>query len=141
MPLDRRGFLALAAVGALTPFGILGLVRQGPRRRLLQLNGYAIDAETPLDLLTDYLTPNELFFVRSHWRPQIPDSTRWTLVVDGQVDHALALNLTELKRMPATTVTCVLQCAGNGAVCRVLRSPGFNGAAARLATPAGPAFA
>jgi sulfite oxidase len=122
-PLDRRHFLALAAAGALTP--LLTRVRQaGAPRRLLQLNGYAIDAETPLDLLTDYLTPNELFFVRHHWRPLPPDPKRWALVVDGQVERPLGLSLSELKRMPATTLTCVLQCAGNG---RSLHQPPIPG--------------
>ena len=125
-PMERRYFIALAVAGALAPFSRVSRLRQGgPRaRRLLQLNSYAIDAETPLDLLTDYLTPNDLFFIRHHWRPQLPDPGGWRLVVDGQVDHALELSLAELKRMPATTVTCVLQCAGNG---RSLQSPPVPG--------------
>lgn len=123
--LDRRTFLTLAVAGVLTPFGS-GAIRQAQRarRRLLQLNGYAINAETPLDLLTDYLTPNEVFFVRHHWQPSIPDPVRWRLVVDGQVEHALALSLTELKRMPVANATCVLQCAGNG---RGLHNPPVPG--------------
>ena len=122
---DRRHFVTLAIAGALTPFRTLG-IRQADerRRRLLQLNGYAINAETPLDLLTDYLTPNDLFFVRHHWQPAIPDAKRWRLVVDGQVERALSLSLAELKHMPVTSVTCVLQCAGNG---RGLQDPPVPG--------------
>jgi DMSO/TMAO reductase YedYZ molybdopterin-dependent catalytic subunit len=58
---------------------------------MLQMNGWAVDAETPLELLTDYLTPNELFFVRSHWIPRTPDLKTWRLTVDGEVEKPTTL--------------------------------------------------
>ncbi len=112
--MSRRGFL-FAAAGA----AIVGAVPV-PRRRLLQLNGYPIDAETPLDLLTTYVTPNDLFFVRHHWNPVLSDPASWTLTLDGEVERPLRLSLAELKRMRQSTATCVLQCAGNG---RALQRP------------------
>ena len=98
-PLDRRRFLGLAgaavlAPGALAvalseqearpPFAAAALRRhcRRSRRRMIQMNGYAIDAETPLDALTTYLTPNDLFFVRHHWNPQYPSRKGWAL--DGR---------------------------------------------------------
>ena len=114
--MSRRGFL-LAAAGAAVA-GALPVPM--PRRRLLQMNGYPIDAETPLDLLTTYITPNDLFFVRHHWSPVFPDPASWTLKVDGEVERSLALTLADLKKMPQTSATCVLQCAGNG---RALHRP------------------
>ena len=81
---------------------------------MLQMNGYAIDAETPLDALTTYITPNDLFFVRHHWNPMYPDARRWELVVDGEVETPLKLTLADLKKLPRAEATCVLQCAGNG---------------------------
>lgn len=81
---------------------------------MLQLNGYATDAETPLDALTTYITPNDLFFVRHHWSPAYQNAQRWALTIDGEVERPLRLTLAELKRMPRATATCVLQCAGNG---------------------------
>jgi DMSO/TMAO reductase YedYZ molybdopterin-dependent catalytic subunit len=78
------------------------------------MNAYAPDAETPLDLLRTYITPNELFFVRHHWNATLPDPRTWRLTVDGEVARPLSLSVAELKRFPRTTVTCVLQCAGNG---------------------------
>jgi len=33
---------------------------------MVQMNGYVVNAETPRDLFTDYLTPSHWFFVRSH---------------------------------------------------------------------------
>jgi DMSO/TMAO reductase YedYZ molybdopterin-dependent catalytic subunit len=84
------------------------------RRRMLQLSGFPINAETPLDALTSYLTPNELFFVRHHFNPTIPEPSAWRLRIDGEVSRPSELNLEELRRLPRITVTCVLQCAGNG---------------------------
>jgi DMSO/TMAO reductase YedYZ molybdopterin-dependent catalytic subunit len=118
--LDRRRFLALTAAGSLA-FPALAARPQADaptvpssRRRMIQRNGYATDAETPLDALVTYLTPNDLFYVRHHWIPLYPDLRRWALSIDGEVDRPLRLTLAELKRMPRATATCVLQCAGNG---------------------------
>ncbi len=121
--LSRRTFLAAAGAAALLPSVALSTAaRSVPasrsipafRRRMLQWNGYAANAETPLDALTTYLTPNDLFFVRHHWNPMYPDPKRWALTVDGEVESPLQLSLADLKRMPQSSVTCVLQCAGNG---------------------------
>jgi sulfite oxidase len=112
MSVDRRTFVKSAAVAALAPAALLEAAQRS--ESMLQMNGYALNAETPLELLTDYLTPNELFFVRSHWTPHMPDPKKWTLAIDGEVAKPLALTLAELKTMPRSEATCVLQCAGNG---------------------------
>ncbi|HYC59722.1 MAG TPA: sulfite oxidase [Thermoanaerobaculia bacterium] len=111
MQFDRRAFLRLAAIAPFTS-------------HLLQMNGYPLNVETPLESLTDYLTPNELFFVRSHWIARMPDPKTWKLVVDGDVRTPRKLSLAELKTMPRAEATCVLQCAGNG---RALQSPAVPG--------------
>jgi DMSO/TMAO reductase YedYZ molybdopterin-dependent catalytic subunit len=81
---------------------------------MLQMNGYPIDAETPLDLLTTFITPNDLFFVRHHWNPVFPEAKTWSLTVDGEVGKPLSLSLADLVKMPKASATCVLQCSGNG---------------------------
>ena len=114
-PWSRRRFLAAAAATA-----VAASLPAASRRRLLQMSGYPIDAETPLDALTSYITPNDIFFVRHHWNPVFPDPNRWALTVDGEVEHPLQLSLADLKKMPRSSATCVLQCAGNG---RALHRP------------------
>ena len=136
--MDRRRFLRVGAGAALLPsaaaLAVVSAAVKKPaasgdgvpieRRRLLQLNAYAVNAETPLNALTTYVTPNDLFFVRNHWIPMYPSGKAWSLTVDGEVETPLHLKLADLKAMPRTTVTCVLQCAGNG---RSLHKPAVPG--------------
>ena len=119
--IDRRRFLLLAAAPLLVA---QKAVNPHARESMLQMNGYAVNAETPLALLTDYVTPNELFFVRSHWIPRTPDPKKWRLTIDGEVDRTARMTLSELKKLPQVEITCVLQCAGNG---RALYSPTLPG--------------
>ncbi len=93
---------------------------------MVQMNGYPVNAETPLELLTDYITPTELFFVRSHWIPHTPDLRAWHLTVDGEVEKPMQLTLDELRKLPTSEVTCVLQCAGNGRGLYVPPVPGVQ---------------
>jgi sulfite oxidase len=83
-----------------------------------------VGVETPLDRLTTYITDNDDFFVRHHSPTEAPDPAGWTLVIEGEVARPLRLSLEDLKRLPATTVTCVLECAGNG---RSLYQPSVQG--------------
>jgi DMSO/TMAO reductase YedYZ molybdopterin-dependent catalytic subunit len=109
--IDRRRFLLLAAAPLLAA---QKAATPHARESMLQMNGYAVNAETPLALLTDYVTPNELFFVRSHWIPRTPDPKKWSLTIDGEVERPAQLTLSDLKKLPRAETTCVLQCAGNG---------------------------
>jgi sulfite oxidase len=68
----------------------------------------------PPHLITQsYVTPNDLFFVRSHAPvPKInPDEYR--LSIDGLVDRPVQLSLAELAELPQVRVQATLQCAGN----------------------------
>jgi DMSO/TMAO reductase YedYZ molybdopterin-dependent catalytic subunit len=119
--IDRRRFLLLAAAPLLAA---QKAAVPHARESMLQMNGYAVNAETPLELLTDYVTPNELFFVRSHWIPRTPDPKKWRLTIDGEVGRSGQITLSELKKLPRAEATCVLQCAGNG---RALYTPTLPG--------------
>ena len=122
MHVNRRTFLGAMALSAMAPQRLFAAAESmsSPKRHLLQLNAFAPNAETPLDALTTYITPNDLFFVRHHWMPVLPDAGTWRLTVDGEVAEPLKLSLEDLRSMPRTEVTCVLQCAGNG---RALHRP------------------
>jgi sulfite oxidase len=115
--MDRRSFLKLAALASLAPAMIVDALHashSASARRLLQLNAYPLDAETPLDLLNTYITPNDLFFIRSHYISTRVNPDTWTLSIDGAVSRPMRLTLAALMKLPKVQATCVLQCAGNG---------------------------
>jgi len=72
------------------------------------------DFETPVELLDDFITPVAAFFVRNHMLPPAVDKGSWTLAIDGEVASPETFSLADLRRMPATTVTATIECAGNG---------------------------
>lgn len=87
------------------------------------------DAETPVHEFSSYLTPNEQFFVRSHFGPPPlekvnPDT--WRLRVAGLVDRPLVLRLDELKQFEEVSIIAVLQCSGNGRAFYEPKAPGVQ---------------
>jgi DMSO/TMAO reductase YedYZ molybdopterin-dependent catalytic subunit len=72
------------------------------------------DLETPVHLLTSWITPNDLFYVRSHFYTPTIDEATWMLQVGGDVDTPLTLTLDAIRRMPSRTLPVTLECAGNG---------------------------
>jgi DMSO/TMAO reductase YedYZ molybdopterin-dependent catalytic subunit len=72
--------------------------------------------ETPRDVFTSALTPNDQFFVRWHM-PDIPmhiDPDTYTIHINGLVDKELHVSLNDLKtKFEQVEVTAVLQCGGN----------------------------
>jgi sulfite oxidase len=127
--MDRRSFLKLAALASLAPAMIVDALHAShpeSARRLLQLNAYPLDAETPLDLLNTYITPNDLFFVRSHYISTRVNPDAWTLSIDGAVSRPMHLTLADLLKLPKVEATCVLQCAGNGRALFIPTMPGVQ---------------
>jgi DMSO/TMAO reductase YedYZ molybdopterin-dependent catalytic subunit len=87
------------------------------------------NAETPVREFTSWLTPNERFFVRSHFGPPNPeqvDAASWRLNVAGLADRPLNLQLADLKQFQAVTITAVLQCSGNGRSFHHPKAPGVQ---------------
>jgi sulfane dehydrogenase subunit SoxC len=79
----------------------------------------ALNAEMRWEAMADqrYMTPNELFFIRSHAPTPRLDPSTWTLRVEGPgVERALALGYNELLQMSSVSVVRALECAGNGRV-------------------------
>ncbi|MBI4188181.1 MAG: sulfite oxidase [Chloroflexi bacterium] len=62
-----------------------------------------------------YLTPNSLFFVRSHTSTPLIDIKTWRLRIEGDgVQNPFELTYDDLLKMPSRTVTRFVECAGNG---------------------------
>jgi sulfoxide reductase catalytic subunit YedY len=72
--------------------------------------------ETPREVFTSALTPNDQFFVRWHMPdiPQYIDPDKFTISVNGLVNKELKISLNDLKtKFEQVDVTAVLQCGGN----------------------------
>jgi DMSO/TMAO reductase YedYZ molybdopterin-dependent catalytic subunit len=80
--------------------------------------------ETPLGQVDSYVTPTELFYVRSHFTAPPMDEASYRLRVDGAVRNPLSLTLEQLRQMPSETRTVTLECAGNGRVFLVPQASG-----------------
>lgn len=72
--------------------------------------------ESPRDIFTQAITPNDQFFVRWHM-PDIPtyiDLNEFRLQVQGDVETPLSLSVDDLKsKFEPVEITSVLQCGGN----------------------------
>jgi DMSO/TMAO reductase YedYZ molybdopterin-dependent catalytic subunit len=68
---------------------------------------------TPAHELVDFRTPHEKFFVVHHLGIPDMDAAPWRLVVDGCVNRALELALTDLAALPQVEVEAVHECAGS----------------------------
>jgi sulfite oxidase len=72
------------------------------------------DLETPVNLLTSWITPNNLFYVRSHFYTPSIRQDAWILRIDGDVKRPLTLTMDAIAQMPSKTLAVTLECAGNG---------------------------
>jgi DMSO/TMAO reductase YedYZ molybdopterin-dependent catalytic subunit len=73
-----------------------------------------LNCESSIATLADAITPTATFYKRNHFQiPRLDDSI-WRLNVHGLVQRPLSLSLSELHRMPSTTLVVTLECAGNG---------------------------
>lgn len=120
--ISRRDLIAqLAAAGAVARFFPEELFAQAQtaaqrfgKDKLIVRSMRPPDFETPVALLDSFITPIDRFYLRNHMAiPQI-DAATWALKVGGEVASPLTLSLDEIKKMPATTITATLECAGNG---------------------------
>jgi DMSO/TMAO reductase YedYZ molybdopterin-dependent catalytic subunit len=107
MRLRRRDLLLLAAASLLR-------AEDRPKRDMLVRSVRPEDLEMPLSGFSDYLTPVEHFFVRTHVYVPTVDLSQWRLSVGGSVATPLTLTMDDLRKLPAAELIGVLECAGNG---------------------------
>lgn len=120
--ISRRDVLTqLAMLSAAAKFSPADLLAQTPsalerygKSKLIVRSTRPPDFETPVALLDSFITPTEHFYVRCHMPVPQTDAATWTLKIGGEVNSPLSLSLDEIKKLPATTITTTLECAGNG---------------------------
>src|SRR5437773_533198 len=80
--------------------------------------------ETPFDQVDSFLTPMELFYIRSHFPTPKLELAPYRLHVDGAVRNPFSLSYNELRDMPCETRVATLECAGNSRVFLVPQAEG-----------------
>ena len=83
------------------------------------IGGKIVRAENPLNLempfenLNSFITPNESFYVRTHFPIPSIDKDAWWLRVEGDVENPFAMNYEQLLELESVTIPATLECAGN----------------------------
>ena len=73
----------------------------------------ATSSRTPLQDLHGTITPSDLHFERHHGGIPEVDPGTYQLLIHGLVDRPTVFSLDDLKRFPATSRICFLECSGN----------------------------
>jgi len=86
-----------------------------PGKRLVVRASQSLNAEPALeDLVADWITPVEGFYVRNHGPTPTVDVESFRLSIEGMVEKPLQLSVAELvERFPAVKASATLTCAGN----------------------------
>jgi DMSO/TMAO reductase YedYZ molybdopterin-dependent catalytic subunit len=124
--ISRRSVIASAAALPFS-YAVAGRLRS---EEVVGSSGLVMREREPQNLESDFsslaaITPNERFYVRSHFAVPALEAKSWNLRVEGAVANRLELSYDELIRMPSETRPVTLECAGNG---RVLLVPKVDGA-------------
>jgi sulfane dehydrogenase subunit SoxC len=118
----RRQFLATGATAAAgVALGVEALAQAPPQKFHVKPTpgdifiDHGINQETRLETLRGHLTPASHFFVRNHTSTPTLDARTWRLRVEGNaVERPFELGFDDLLRLPSRSVTCFVECAGNG---------------------------
>ena len=70
-------------------------------------------SRTPLQDLHGMITPSDVHFERHHGGIPTIDPDDYRLLIHGLVERPTILTLADLKRFPATSRICFLECSGN----------------------------
>jgi DMSO/TMAO reductase YedYZ molybdopterin-dependent catalytic subunit len=101
----------MAAAGVWWPQRALN---ESSRLEMIVRSARPEDLEMPAAGFSDFITPVDHFFVRTHVAVPKVDLAAWRLEVDGHVSTPLTLSMSDLRSMPAVELVGVLECAGNG---------------------------
>src|SRR5205823_81135 len=72
-----------------------------------------LNLEMPFEQLEAFITPTELFYVRTHFPIPHIDRDAWWLRVEGDVENPFAINYEQLLELRSITAPVTLECAGN----------------------------
>ena len=123
----RRTFLklgAMAATVAAFPVRVTHALAQAMQGARIVRQAAPENLESDFGALSEFITPTEQHYVRSHFAVPQVDIAAWTLQVRGAVGQPLTLTLEQLRALPKVSKVVTLECAGNG---RVFLNPAVGG--------------
>lgn len=90
------------------------LGQRSPFESLIRVPSRALtSSESPLQDLHGTITPADLHFERHHAGVPFIDPEKHKLVIHGMVERPMTFDVSELKRFPAVSRICFLECSGN----------------------------
>jgi sulfane dehydrogenase subunit SoxC len=96
------------------PAGELGQRSRFEKPQRIAYRPARTSSHTPLQDLEGIITPSDLHFERHHGGiPEIDPGT-YSLLIHGMVERPKIYTLADLKRFPARSMICFLECSGNG---------------------------
>ena len=83
-----------------------------------------VNLEFPFNTLDSFLTPNQLFYIRSHFKAAELTRDAYQLRLHGAVERELKFSFEDLIALPSQTITATLECAGNSRIFLVPQAEG-----------------
>ncbi len=97
------------------PTSVLGQRAPGEQpRRGMGRPAVTASSRTPIEQLQGIITPADLHFERHHAGVPAIDPDEYELLIHGMVDRPMTFTLDDLKRFPAESRLCFVECSGNG---------------------------
>ena len=72
--------------------------------------------EFPFPTLHTFLTPNEQFYVRTHFEVPAIHRAQWKLRIEGHVERPVEIGYDDLRKLKSHSLTALLECSGNSRV-------------------------
>jgi DMSO/TMAO reductase YedYZ molybdopterin-dependent catalytic subunit len=91
---------------------------------LIIVNREPFNAECPLSMQVESITPNHLFYVRNHFPIPACGASDWRLVIAGEVERPDELTYEQFLALPSRSLVVTMECAGNGRASLRPKTPG-----------------
>src|SRR5262245_821996 len=120
---SRRAFLTTASAAVIAARGASPLLTWAtdsaiaiPGKDGLIVRSYRfLDLETPVELMTEWITPVKHFYVLNHmFEPPKPAVGAWALTINGELELTIRFTHAALAKIPFRSVSLTIDCSVHG---------------------------